>query len=180
MSGANTRTHTWKAENTKEWKAQNQNKNRNRMDLKLKGNEWENVKEIKFKEEKRSGSRARAFIHKENVKSLKPNWSSANKNWTDPAQTRIAVYENANSSTTTTTATTSKKRKTERWLWSLTNQRDDFQAIWMLENTMYCSSGRSAEEEKQEKKMNYRWKVRCNVEANGIPVINWLTLTRPA
>lgn len=80
MSGANTRTHTWKAENTKKWKAQNQNKNRNRMDLKLKGNEWENVKEIKFKEEKRSGSRARAFIHKENVKSLKPNWSSANKN----------------------------------------------------------------------------------------------------
>lgn len=80
MSGANTRTHTWKAENTKKWKAQNRNKNRNRMDLKLKGNEWENVKEIKYKEEKRSGARARAFIHKENVKSLKPNWSSANKN----------------------------------------------------------------------------------------------------
>lgn len=172
MSGANTRTHTWKAENTKEWKAQNQNKNRNRMDLKLKGNEWENVKEIKYKEEKRSGARARAFIHKENVKSLKPNWSSANKN----CCLRKCEFINHDDDGDNV----KKKRKTERWLWSLTNQRDDFQAIWMLENTMYCSSGRSAEEEKQEKKMNYRWKVRCNVEANGIPVINWLTLTRPA
>lgn len=97
-------------------------------------------------------TRSRIHANEENVESLKPNWYNANKH----GCLRKCEFINDDDDDHV------KKSAAPSCTWTLANERVDFQAIWMLKNTMYYSSGQSTEEG-DEKKRKWLTAEKCGV-----------------